>query len=207
MVDPNSPRSRRSGRIYRRDASRYLGDQGTALAGMSPEDWNALSDEARRVLIQNIDRNYQQYLGNFYSTADRCVDKYNDLTRAHGRWRRTAIFGSGFLACVNFMAASSRLANWKSGVIPIIAAISALILALLANLETFSNAAEKAQTFRESREFFLDAAQEFDRVWTVYVVALGDSLQAYVNAVELYKRIISADSELRSSFKELGKQK
>jgi hypothetical protein len=207
MSHPTPSRPPRATRSSKRDVSRRLADQGTALAGITSDDWTALPDEARRVLIQNIDQTYKQYLESFYSSADLCVDKYNDYTRTHGRWRRTAILGSGILACLNFMAASTALAGWHHGLIPIVAAVSALILAVLANLETFSNAVEKAQTFRESRELFLDAAQEFDRVWTVYVVGLGDSLQAYENAIELYKRIISADSELRSSFKEMGKQK
>ena len=184
-----------------------MADQGADLAGLSVTGWDVLTDEEKRGLIGILDGSYKEYLGNFYKTADLCVDKYNDFTKNHVRWRRTAIIGSGILACLNFMAASNRIKNWESGLIPIVAAIAALTLALLANLETFSNSAEKAQTFRESRELFLDAAQEFDRVWTVHVIALGDTLEAYTNAAELYKRIIVTDSELRSKFKEQNKDR
>jgi hypothetical protein len=195
------------GSAKRRDGSHRIADQGADLAGLSVAVWDALTNEERRGLIQILDGSYKEYLENLYKTADLCVDKYNDFTKSHVRWRRIAIIGSAILACLNFMATSSRLANWEYRLIPIVAAIAALILALLANLETFSNSAEKAQTFRESRELFLDAAQEFDRVWTVHVIVLGDTLDAYANAAELYKRIIATDSELRSKFKEQTKDR
>jgi hypothetical protein len=191
----------------RRDGSRRIADQGADLTGLSVAGWDVLTDEERRGLIGNLDASYKEYLENLYKSADLCVDRYNEFTKSHVSWRRTAIIGSGILACLNFTAASKRVAMWENGLIPIVAAIAALILALLANLETFSNSAEKAQTFRESRELFLDAAQEFDRVWTIHVIALGDTLEAYANAAELYKRIIATDSELRSKFKEQTKDR
>jgi hypothetical protein len=195
------------GAAKRRDASRRIADQGADLAGLSVAGWDMLNNEEKRGLIKILDGSYKEYLENLYKTADLCVDKYNDFTKSHVRWRRIAIIGSGILACLNFMAASKRIANWENGLIPIVAAIAALTLALLANLETFSNSAEKAQTFRESRELFLDAAQEFDRVWNVHVIFLGDTIEAYANAAELYKRIIATDSELRSKFKEQTKDR
>lgn len=191
----------------RRETSHRISDQAADLNGISPAVWNALSDEDQRGLIENLDQSYKEYLGNLYKSADLCVDRYNELTRNHRRWRHTAIIGAGLLACLNFMAASNTLKTLFNGSLPIIAAIAALLLAVLANLETFSNSAEKAQSFRESRELFLDSAQEFDRVWTVYVVALGGSIEAYSNAAELYKRMIIADGELRSKFKELNKDR
>jgi len=191
----------------RRDGSRRIVDQGADLPGLSPTGWLDLTTEERRGLIQNFDETYKEYLGNLYKSADLCVERYNEFTKMHNRWRRTAILGAGCLACLNFMAASKRLASWENGTLPIVAAIAALILAVLANLETFSNSAEKAQMFRESRELFLDAAQEFDRVWTVHVVALGETIEAYTNAAELYKRIIAVDGELRSKFREQNKDR
>ena len=72
-------------------------------------------------------------------------------------------------------------------------------------METFANSAERAQAYRESREQYLDAAEEYNRAWSVAVVALGDTAQGYANAVELERRIVVADRELRRSFKELTK--
>jgi hypothetical protein len=189
----------------RRDTTRRIADQGADLPGLSLTGWDALATEERRGLIQNFDDSFKEYLANLYKSADLCVDRYNEFMKMHNRWRRTAIIGAGCLACLNFMAASKRIASWGNGALPIAAAIAALILAVLANLETFSNSAEKAQMFRESRELFLDAAQEFDRVWTVHVVALGETIEAYTNAAELYKRIIATDCDLRSKFKEQNK--
>jgi hypothetical protein len=201
----DKPKARHSSR--HRETSRRIADPGADLSGISSSTWNALSSEEQQGLIQNLDESYKEYLENLYKSADLCVDRYNEFTRKHRRWRHVAIVGAGILACLNFLAASKSLQNIGNGYLPIIAAIAALILAVLANLETFSNSAEKAQTFRESRELFLDSAQEFDRVWTVYVVALGDSIEAYINATALYKRMILADGELRSKFKELNKDR
>jgi hypothetical protein len=183
-------------------------DLASGLSGMPREMWDALSDEECQQLIGNIDTPYKEYLGTFYRSANQCVTRYNDCNVMNIRWRRTAIVGSGIVACLNFLAANKTIATETHGaLLPIAAAIAALVLAVLANLETLSNAAEKAQAFRESRELFLDAAQEFDRIWTVHVVALGTSVQAYENASVLYQRIIAADAELRRKFKELSSRR
>ena len=78
-------------------------------------------------------------------------------------------------------------------------------VATLANLESFYNSAEKAQGYRESREFFLDAARDFDRKWDVYVRPFTDEAEACANAAELYRLLVAKDGELRAKFKELIK--
>jgi len=183
-----------------------MADPGADLAGLDIASWGELQAEQRDELIKYIDCRFKLYLANLYESADLCVDRYDAFIRRHHTWRYIAIIGMGLLACLNFVAARKGMGDWRGGIIPISAAIAALIVAVLANLETFSNSAERAQAYRESRELFLDAAQEFDRVWSVTVLALGDSAGAYSNAIELYKRIVAADRELRSTFKELTKQ-
>ena len=74
-----------------------------------------------------------------------------------------------------------------SGKSRIVAAIAAAVLALLANLENFSNALERAQAYRESRELFLDAAREFERSWRMAVDPFYPDPEACVNAAELYR--------------------
>ena len=42
-------------------------------------------------------------------------------------------------------------------------------------------------------------------MWEIYVLPLGDSPEACLNAVELYRRIVLKDRELRGKLKELTK--
>ena len=109
------------------------------------------------------------------------------------------------MAIVNLISAHRWVQESTKGLFPIAAAVLAVTLAILANLESFSNSFEKAQGYRESRELFLDVAREFDRRWDVYVRSLGDSPEACVNAAELYRQIAARDRELRAKFKELTK--
>jgi hypothetical protein len=175
------------------------------LPGLKPTEFEELAPQQKEVLLGYVSTRFREYLDGFYKSSNLCVDKYNTFRKVHHRWRYTAIIGTGCLACLNFLAAQQDLVKqWGWVVVPKVAAIAALILAVLANLEAFGNSAERAQGYRESRELFLDAAQEFDRVWTIAVNALGDTPQAYLNAIELYRRIVAADRDLRSTFKELS---
>ena len=164
-----------------------------------------LDADERAKLIGYLNLRYTGYLNDLYESANICVDRYDEFTERHRTRRYIIIIGTGVVAIINLLAANKALSTWSNNIIPITAAIVALALAVLANLETFHNSAEHAQAYRESRELFLDAAREFDRVWSVSVVPLGDSAEAYSNAVELYKRIVAADRDLRSKFKELTK--
>ena len=181
-------------------------DPASDLSGLAAEQWEVIDEEMRRPLLLSIDTRYKQYLENFYETANLCVRRHDACVRNHRMWRYVAIIGTGLLACLNFMAAKHSIEGAGGyNVLPILASLGALALAVLANLETFANSAERAQAYRESRELYLDAAEEYDRAWSVAVVALGDTAQAYANAVALDRRIVDADRELRRSFKELTK--
>ena len=174
------------------------------LIGLDAEQWEAIAAKSRVTLFEGIDARYKIYLKSFYDSSNLCVVRHDKFLRRHRRWRYVAIIGTGLLACLNFAAAKRSFAV-PFNMLPIIASLGALLLSILANLETFGNCSEQAQAYRESRELYLDAAQEYDRAWSVCVVALGDTAQAYANAVELYRRIIAADRDLRRSFKELNK--
>jgi hypothetical protein len=180
-------------------------DATVELTGLAAEQWEEIDPAARLSLLQDMDGRYKQYVKNFYELADLCVLRHDRFVGRHRTWRYVAIIGTGLLACLNFLAAKRSIAAAWSNALPIVASLGALLLSILANLETFGNSAEQAQAYRESRELYLDAAQEYDRAWDVAVMALGNTAQAYANAVELYKRVLAADSELRRSFKELGK--
>ena len=193
-------------RAARRHVPTHALDPAADLAGLAAEQWDEIEEEMRGPLLVSIDTRYKQYLANFYETANFCVRRHDESLRNHRRWRYVAIIGTGLLACLNFMAAKHSIEGGGGyNVLPILASLGALTLAVLANLETFANSAERAQAYRESREQYLDAAEEYNRAWSVAVVALGDTAQAYANAVELDRRIVAADRELRRSFKELTK--
>jgi hypothetical protein len=180
-------------------------DPASGLTGLPAKQWDTLEPSARANLIKRLDTRYKIYLKRFYDTANICVGRHDLFIRRHRKWRYTAIVGTGTLACLNFAAAKQSFVHYTNYALPIVASIGALVLAILANLETFSNSAEQAHAYRESRELYLDAAQEFDRAWSVTVINLGDTAEAYANAVELYKRIVSADRDLRRSFKDVSK--
>jgi hypothetical protein len=180
-------------------------DPGADLAEVDIESWRNMDSEQRGKLIAYVNFRYTGYLNDFYESANICVERFDEFTSRHHRWRYQIIIGTGVVAIFNLLAANKTIAERSHNGLPILAAMAALALAVMANLETFNNAAEHAQAYRESREFFLDAAREFDRVWSVSVVPLGDSAEAYANAIELYKRIVAADRDLRGKFKELTK--
>jgi hypothetical protein len=202
----------------RRHVTAHVVDPAADLSGLGAEQWEGIDEAIRDKMMKSIDERYKQYLTNFYETSNLCVRKHDASIKQHRMWRYIAIIGTGLLACLNFIAArrsmsgvaveTTLLASAMQGLInmtPIAAALGALTLAVLANLETFANSVERAQAYRESREQYLDAAEEYNRAWSVAVVALGDTAQAYSNAVELYRRIVAADRDLRRSFKELTK--
>ncbi|MGD1210005.1 MAG: hypothetical protein ABR973_01445 [Candidatus Acidiferrales bacterium] len=106
---------------------------------------------------------------------------------------------------MNILAANGKVRDLAGGSATVFVAVCAVILAILANLESFHNSAERAQAYRESRELFLDVAREFDHRWDVYVRPLADSAEACLNASELYREIVVRDRDLRAKFKELTK--
>jgi hypothetical protein len=186
-------------------SQRDLEDRGSALIQIELKMWATISPEMRKEQLQAFNERYHGILDELYISANLCVDRYQSFSKAHTKWRWALILGTGFIAIVNLLAAYKRVQETTGSLFPIGAAVFAIILAILANLESFSNSLEKAQGYRESRELFLDVAREFDRRWDIYVRPLGDSAEACVNATELYRQIAVRDRELRAKFKELTK--
>src|SRR5262249_54659824 len=148
-----------------------------------------------------------ELLNDIYESANLCVARYNSFSKSHVWWRRIMIVGTGLLAVINLLAANKdvkeAIANkFSFNGLAVIAAAFAIVLAILANLESFGNFPEKAQAFRASRDLFLDVAREFDRRWDIYVLSFGGSPEACLNAAELYRQLVAKDRDLRTKFKE-----
>jgi hypothetical protein len=184
---------------------RDLEDRGSALIQIELRMWASISREIRIEQLQAFDDRYHGILDELYTSANLCVDRYQNSSRAHTAWRRILIIGTGVLAIVNLLAANKWILESMHNGMALLAASLAVILAILANLESFANSLEKAQGYRESRELFLDVAREFDRRWDIYVLPLGESAEACVNASELYRQVVVKDRDLRAKFKELTK--
>jgi hypothetical protein len=204
-IQPKAEKKQRETSRPGATVQRDLEDRGSALIQIELKVWAAISPEIRIEQLQGFDERYHAILDELYGSANLCVDRYQTLSRAHTKWRWTLILGTGLVAIVNLVSAHRWVQQSTKDLFPIAAAVLAVILAILANLESFSNSFEKAQGYRESRELFLDVAREFDRRWDVYVRSLGDSPEACVNAAELYRQIATRDRELRAKFKELTK--
>lgn len=212
MADDRGQTSTGKGRRF---PTGHLDEPAFGLVDITQDRWMEIDSEARMKLLAEIGEHYHGYLQELYMTAELCVKQFQKSSSAHRRWRRILIIGTGVLAILNLLATKTGQSvadafpvglKWLSGLVPflpMISAICAVILAILTNLESFYNWPERAQSFRESRELFLDANREFERVWAVYVRPQSDSPEAWSNAVELYKRLVAKDRELRSAFKEL----
>jgi hypothetical protein len=183
-----------------------LDDRGAALIQVELGTWADIASETRIDQLQTLDDRYHGILDELYGCANLCVDRYQEFSKSHARWRRTLIIGTGAIALVNLGAINQTkwFAEHSNG-LQIAAAVCAIVLAILANLESFSNSLEKAQAYRESRELFLDVAREFDRRWDIYVRPYAETPAACSNAAELYRQIVIRDRELRAKFKEMTK--
>jgi hypothetical protein len=189
----------------RRPIDSSLDDRGSTLIEIEREMWISIAAEVRIEQLKLLDQRYHQLLDEIYGSANLCVDRHQALSRSHTRWRRIVIIGMGTVAIVNILAAYKTSGKNYFEYGSLAAAILAGVLAILANLESFLNARERAQAYRESRELFLDVAREYDRRWDIYVRPLGDHPEACLNASELYRQLVAKDRELRAKFKELTK--
>lgn len=176
-----------------------------ALVPAEQDRWNLLSLQIRQQELENLNKRFHEVLNEWYDSANFCVDHHARLSKNHLYWRRTVIVGTAVVAISNLLAANKAIREFWYGFAAITAAVLAALLAMLANLESFYNAAEKAQAYRESRELFLDAARDFDRRWDFFVRPFTDNAEACVNASELYRQLIVRDTELRAKLKELTK--
>lgn len=189
----------------RRPIDSSLDDRGSTLIEIEREMWISIAAEVRIEQLKLLDQRYHQLLDEIYGSANLCVDRHQALSRSHTLWRRIVIIGMGTVAIVNILAAYKTSGKNYFEYGSLAAAILAGVLAILANLESFLNARERAQAYRESRELFLDVAREYDRRWDIYVRPLGDHPEACLNASELYRQLVAKDRELRAKFKELTK--
>jgi hypothetical protein len=182
-----------------------LDERGSLLIEIEREMWISIASDVRIEQLGLLDERYHQLLNEVYNSANVCVDRYQSLSRTHTFWRRLVIIGTGVVALANLIAAY-KVGDTKVFVYgPLVAAVLAVVLTILANLESLLNALERAQAYRESRELFLDVAREFDRRWDIYVRPLGENPEACLNASELYRQLVAKDRELRAKFKELTK--
>ena len=188
----------------RTQPDRDLEDRAAVLIQIELTMWSGIAPEVRQEQLVALDERYHDILNELYGVANLCVDRHAILSKCHTWWRRVLIVGTGILALINILAASKDLKVYATAA-ALVAAAFAVLLAILGNLESFSNCLEKAQAFRESRELFLDVAREFDRRWDIYVRPLTDTPEACVNAAELYRQVVAKDRDLRAKFKELTK--
>jgi hypothetical protein len=174
-----------------------------STASLALEDWKNIPDRGES--LKEIDAVYQGYLLEFTNSSNLCVEGYQRLSRAHFQWRKTMILGTGAVALLNLLSAYKW--DWKELQHPLslAAALVAVTLSVLANLESSANCIDQAQAYREARELFLDSAREFERLWIVHVLPLGDSPEACFNADALYRRVVAKDAEIRTKLKELTK--
>jgi hypothetical protein len=175
----------------------------TALVQADLTQWGSIEVKVRGEELQFVDDRFHELLNELYDSANVCVDWYKTFSKSHTAWRRRVIIVTGVVAVTNLLAANKEIRNFAGGAIPILAAVLAVVLTMLASLESFYNAAKKAQAYRESRELFLDAARNFDWRWNVLVRPFVDSPQACVNAAELYRQLVAKDSEIRAKYEEL----
>jgi hypothetical protein len=202
---PDDSGSKAKSSKQRRLADASLDDRGSAVIEIERGKWNSISQEIRVDQLRLLDERYHLLLNELYGSANLCVDRYQAFSKTHSGWRRAVIIGTGVVAVVNLLVANKRISGWSPDYAPIVPAVIAVVVAILANLESFYNALERAQAYRESRELFLDVAREFDRRWDNYVHPLGDDADACLNASELYRQLVAKDRELRGKFKELTK--
>jgi hypothetical protein len=178
--------------------------------GFTEEHWSAYVDA-------HIQPWHQLLIDEFRTSADTCVDRFQEYRRQHDRWRRLIIKTTGVVAILNGLAAlvvgldreipipggTPLPTTWVSVAMAALAAVVASVLAILANLENFGNYIEQAHAHREARELYLDAAREAEYLWQSHVVAFSGRPEACFNARELYRRICERDRELRRKVKDL----
>jgi len=198
-----------SAALKRKRPSERSSEDLRSLVGIGPQAWSAAEAQDRTQQLEEINEIYHILLDELYNSANLCVEKYQSFVRAYTWWRRMVIVGTSVVAAVNLLASAGHAQSSYPRIhnaLPVTAAVCAVVLTLLANLESFYAYQNKAQVYRESRELFLDAARDMDRLWNTYVVPFpSDSFEAFSNASELYLRIVNQDRELRTKFKELAK--
>jgi hypothetical protein len=175
---------------------------------------NQTEEELQRFLNQSR-TDFFTVIEEFRTHANIAGTQFKNSSDRHEKWRKWSIIATGGLAALNGFAAFELIGKVKFSVVngtdPIalasllsaFAAIYAVILTILGNLENFFNAGEKAAGFRQSRDLFLTTYRVYLQKWLEYVEAFGYSPRACVNAARLYRELVRTDENLRNTVKEL----
>lgn len=178
----------------------------SATAGLQPIEWSSLELAQQKAFVDNTYTEYAALIGEIVASSNNCVDRYEQYMHAHVVWRWVVIISTGVIALLNIVVAHASAMKspppW-GGPLSVSASAFAVLVTVVATLEGFTNSAERAQGYRESREMFVDVSRDFTAAWDNYVEPLRDSPEACANAAELHKRLIAADHELRTRFKNL----
>lgn len=142
---------------------------------------------------------FHNLLEDFRTNANDAVNSYSFYGSLSKNWRVSLICATGGLALLNVLA-TSWPDTWtyaSKTTFSFVAAIFAVMLALLTNIESFYNFTDKKTSTRESRELYLDAYREFEMLRLTYVYPYGYGPQACLNFNGIYRRLVVKDLELR----------
>ena len=173
--------------------------------------WEKVNDEGRENYVVNLEKIYFSILDEFISQSNICVKRYKDMNKRYKRWRILVIILAGILAISNVFIVYNtennldfKFLKWLS--LPLFAAVLAVFIAVVSNLESFHKYLERALAFKEMREIFLDAYRKYTLLWQTYVVPFGSTSASCINASLLYERIVERDKEIRSTVKDITKE-
>jgi hypothetical protein len=178
------------------------------LAETTLEYWSSLDEVHRIAYYNSMDEYFHNLLEDFRANANEAVRGYARFGNLSKNWRLALIVLTGGLALLNVLA-TSWPPKWPYGddarvAFSFVAAIYAVILALLSNVESFFNFYDKKTSTRESRELYLDAFREFEMLRLAHVYPYGYDAQACLNFSRLYRRLVIKDLELRRKIMQLS---
>jgi hypothetical protein len=181
---------------------------GPTMSEASLEYWASLDEDSRQHVYDQLASYYGGLLEEFRVSANLSVAEYKNFSRLGQSWRYRMIVLTGGLALLNVLATSWPDKFFDGTVVrpalSFAAAIYAVLLALVTNLESYRNYADKKLGARDSRELFLDAYREFEMLRLTHVYPFGYSPQGCYNFHALYRRLVTKDVELRRKLKQLS---
>lgn len=184
--------------------------QESAFAEASMAYWAQLDEEQRETWYTGTNIYYRALLAEILANANSAVGTFDRFGQRYASWRILLLILTGTLALINVLATSwpeewqlIGLGTLKTrALFSFIAALFAVVLALLTNIESFLNYGEKRFSSRETRELYLDAFREFEMLWMVHVYPFGYSAQACYNFSRLYRQLVTKDQELRRKIRQ-----
>lgn len=157
-----------------------------------------LSEQHLKEYYDKIDQWYNSIVGNFAKEAKLCLEKYRECSRRHLKWRLLLAIVAGVLAVLNIVIAfTSKFDHLLVTLLPLFAAIWAIMIAVLANIESIFGHSGRAQKFREIREMYLDAYRDAEIRWHVQVLPHGYSPKGCLNAAMALKGLYFVDVKTR----------